>query len=354
MPIVTVLMAVYNSDRYLRQAIDRILQQTFQDFEFLIINDGSTDTSGEIIPSYRDRRIRLIDNEQNLGLPRSLNRGLKLAQGDLIARQDADDISEPERLAKQVAFLSSHPDVALLGTWYRKIDGCGNFIGDRPLPCHPTDLRWSLLFYCPFVHTSVMLRKQVVEQVGFYDETITYGENYDFWGRIARQFAVANLDQFLVQYRINHSSMTATYGNVIQQDSLRITTDQISHILWCNRITVLNNPVYVKTILPLLIRAYNQVNGQDVKLAITELSQLHSAFCQYYQLNQVDRKTHWSRVSQQLSRRLVELSDRQIRSSQPTLSKVELWQLLVRAWQLHPSTLLTKLFLKSMILNLIK
>src|SRR4051794_29608800 len=121
MPKVTVLLAVYNGERYLREAIDSILGQTFQDFEFLIINDGSTDSTREIILSYHDPRIRLVDNEDNIGQTRSLNRGLALAAGQFVARQDADDISEPERLASQVAFLEIHPEVVLLGTWYRKI-----------------------------------------------------------------------------------------------------------------------------------------------------------------------------------------------------------------------------------------
>src|SRR5215467_8249434 len=105
MPKVTVLLTVYNGERYLHEAIDSILGQTFQDFEFLIINDGSTDGTRELILSYHDRRIRLIDNEYNIGQTRSLNRGLVLAMGQFLARQDADDISEPDRLASQVAFL---------------------------------------------------------------------------------------------------------------------------------------------------------------------------------------------------------------------------------------------------------
>ena len=118
-PTVTVLLSVYNGERYLRESIESILNQTFTDFEFLIINDGSTDDSRRIISSYDDPRIQLIDNEQNIGLSQSLNKGLKLARGTYIARQDADDISEPERLAKQVSYMDRNPHIALLGSWYR-------------------------------------------------------------------------------------------------------------------------------------------------------------------------------------------------------------------------------------------
>src|SRR5438093_5990647 len=116
MPNVTVLMPVYNAERYLRAAMDSILTQTFSDFEFLIMNDTSTDASRSIITSYRDARIRLIDNEQNLGLTRTLNKGLRVCAGNYVARHDADDIACPERLALQIAFLEEHKDVGLLGT----------------------------------------------------------------------------------------------------------------------------------------------------------------------------------------------------------------------------------------------
>ncbi|HKQ33129.1 MAG TPA: glycosyltransferase family A protein, partial [Thermodesulfobacteriota bacterium] len=120
-PKVTVLMTVYNGEKFLNEAIDGILNQTFRDFEFLIINDGSTDGSREIIKSYKDPRINLVDNESNIGLTASLNRGLSLAGGEYIARQDADDISLPERLEKQISILERNPDIALLGSWYLEI-----------------------------------------------------------------------------------------------------------------------------------------------------------------------------------------------------------------------------------------
>ncbi len=115
-PRVTVLMSVYNGEKYLREAIDSILNQTFKDFEFLIIDDGSTDSSADIIRSYTDFRIRLIQNEKNIGLTRSLNKGLKLAKGEYIARMDVDDISLPIRFEKQVSFLDKYEDVKLVGS----------------------------------------------------------------------------------------------------------------------------------------------------------------------------------------------------------------------------------------------
>ena len=121
-PKVTVLMSVYNGEKYLQEAIDSILEQTFKDFEFLIINDGSTDKTGEILESYHDLRIKIINNEKNIGLTKSLNKGLKLARGEYIARQDADDISMPERLEKEVEFLETHQDYAVVGAFAKIIN----------------------------------------------------------------------------------------------------------------------------------------------------------------------------------------------------------------------------------------
>jgi hypothetical protein len=203
-------MAVYNGEHFLRDSIDSILGQTFRDFEFIIIDDGSTDDSNRIIRSYADPRVRLVENEGNLGLTRSLNRGLRLARGEFIARQDADDISEPERFAMQVAFLDAYPEVALLGTQYRYMDEAGKSWETDPLPSSPLELRWALLFGTAVIHTSVMLRREgVLETVGLYDETVAYAQDYEYWCRIAAHFPVATLDAPLVRYRCHKASITS-------------------------------------------------------------------------------------------------------------------------------------------------
>ena len=120
-PKVTVLMSVYNGERFLREAVECILNQTFRDFEFLIINDGSTDGTRDIILSYKDSRIRLVNNKDNVGLTKSLNKGLAMSSGELVARQDSDDISSLHRLAQQVNFLDSHPEVVAIGSQIKAI-----------------------------------------------------------------------------------------------------------------------------------------------------------------------------------------------------------------------------------------
>ena len=210
-PRVTVLMAVYNSERYLRQAVDSILRQTFTDFEFLIINDGSTDQSRNIILSYGDPRIQLIDNPENIGLTKSLNRGLALARGELVARLDADDISHPERLEHQVEYLDRHPDSVLLGTQARVINELGK-VCDAKGEFRPQSrfaIHWKFLFGNPFVHSSVMFRRTVIwNELGGYDDRFFYNQDFELWSRVSERWEVSNLPNVYVDFRSNSNSIT--------------------------------------------------------------------------------------------------------------------------------------------------
>jgi glycosyltransferase involved in cell wall biosynthesis len=303
-------MSVYNGQQYLREAIASILAQTLQDFEFLIVDDGSTDKSREVILSYDDARIQLFENQGNLGLSRSLNMGLEMAKGEYIARQDADDISEPERLAKQVAFLESHPEVALLGTWYKKIDSEGNFIGKRELPCDYTEIRWSLLFFCPFIHSAVMLRKDaVLKQIGFYNEALAYSLDYELWHRIACRLSVANLDKYLVRYRITPWSMTSTYEDRTREGN-QIRLASVVHLLGWDKTDVALNQVHFSKMADLLFGSDVNLDPKEVTGVSEEVLQLHAAFCQSYEIDQRDCLIHRSKLRSQLSRRLLQIAHR--------------------------------------------
>ena len=288
-------MSVFNGERYLHEAIESILSQTYKDFEFLIINDGSTDASRDLILSYADGRIRLVNNEQNIGMARNLNRGLELAKGQFVARQDADDISKPERLARQVDFLEKNTEVALLGTWYEKIDAQGNLIGKRSLPCDNTEICWSLLFYCPFVHSAVMFRrKTLLERIGFYNEDLEYSPDYELWYRIAQCFRVANLDEYLVKFRTNPWSMTATYGDRTQE-GLRIRISSMADLLgWDKSSSVLNEERF-KRIHSVLFESTSELSRQDYWIA-GEIFRLHSAFCKTFKISQRDCLIHRIKV----------------------------------------------------------
>ena len=212
-PRVSVLMPVFNGARFLRPALESVLAQSYRSFELIAVDDGSTDDTPAILAAVTDSRVHVLRNDVNSGLVASLNRGLAAATGELIARQDADDLAHPERFAQQVQFLDAHSDVAVVGTWYRKIDEADNELGTREPPGEHLPLRWALLFVCPFLHGSVMFRRrEVMEQVGMYDATALHAEDYDLWSRAALRFRVANIAEYLESYRVLRDSITAVHG----------------------------------------------------------------------------------------------------------------------------------------------
>ena len=224
-PNVSVIMSVYNGEKYLREAIDSILNQTFTDFEFIIINDGSTDGTREILESYSDSRIRLI-HQENIGLTKSLNRGLKLARGEYIARQDADDVSYPERLSYQVVFIEKRPDVVLVGTHASFIDQRGTeFSVWRPPATHDA-IRKQMLKGNSFCHGSVIFRKECLNTVGSYREQFRYTQDYDLWFRISDQYEVANIERILYKFRRN--SHTISRKKLSQQLDYHLLTIELA------------------------------------------------------------------------------------------------------------------------------
>lgn len=232
-PRVTVLMPVYNGEAFLHKAIDSILKQTFSDFEFLIIDDGSCDRSREIVRSYHDSRIHLVENGNNLGLEKSLNRGIHLAKGEYIVRMDADDISLPRRIQTQVAFMDAAPRVAACGSWVKTL-GEPQVLWKYPLT-HDEICCW-LLFCSALAHPSAIIRKAV-----FNEDHILYNvqgdykraEDYDLWTRISRKRELANIGEVLLRYRLHennagakHRSKTIISADRIRKDQLnKLTTD---------------------------------------------------------------------------------------------------------------------------------
>lgn len=210
-PRVTVLSSLYRDAPFVRQAIESVLAQTFTDFEYLIINDAAVDDSRALAASYDDPRIRIVDNETNLGLTKSLNRGLALARGELIARFDSNDICFPERLATQVAFLDAHPDVAAVGIQSTVIDVAGRRLrrAETRRPTTEAGLRWYCLFDTPLIHPGAMFRRAVVwDELGGYDEAFRVGQDAELWLRVSRRHKLANLDQRLMALRVDPRSIS--------------------------------------------------------------------------------------------------------------------------------------------------
>lgn len=231
MPQVSVLMPVYNGEPFLGQAIESILLQTFVDFEFIIINDGSTDRSAEVVQSYDDSRIRYFENEYNIGLTRSLNRGLSLVQGPYIARMDADDVSLPQRLARQVDFLDAHPNVGVVGTAMQIIDENDKTHRTwHSLTTHEA-LRWCLCLYDPIAHPTVLMRRQVVEQVGGYRVEMVTAQDYDLWRRLSKVTQLANLPNVLFCLRRHKTNVTTVRLAEHRQNRVKVSHEAISEFL---------------------------------------------------------------------------------------------------------------------------
>jgi glycosyltransferase involved in cell wall biosynthesis len=207
-PLVSVVMAVHNGSPYLRLAIDSILAQTFEDFEFIIVNDGSTDDTERIIRSYSDPRIQLI-TQSKTGFVSSLNRSIERARGAYIARMDADDISDSTRLSKQVAILNERRNVGVVGSAIIRIDGAGRKLRTEYFLANDAELRQDLILRCPFAHGSVMMRRDLVQEVGGYRQEFWLAEDYDLWRRMADVCELANTLEPLYYYREHTQGVTA-------------------------------------------------------------------------------------------------------------------------------------------------
>ena len=210
-PKVTVLMSVYNGEKYLREAIDSILNQTFKDFEFLIINDGSTDRTAEILESYNDPRIKIINNEKNMGLIRSLNKGIRMSRGGYIARMDADDVSMPERLKKEVDFMETHTDYAVVGTFVKILNKDSEVIHLIERPIGDAEVREFLKRDSCIPHGSAMIRKTCLLDVGLYDKPMARCEDYDLWLRISKKYRLANIPEYLYMWRNRSDNISIKY-----------------------------------------------------------------------------------------------------------------------------------------------
>lgn len=223
MPQVSILVPVYNVEPYLKASIDSILAQTFTDFELILINDGSTDRSGEIIDSYRDPRIVVVHKE-NEGVARTLNRGLAVARGTHIRRFDADDTCTPEAIADQIRFIERHPDIALVATqqafqtshgkiaWHHRMPHNDYFAGQEYRLVAPNDFG----NYSPIVHGTVLLRKSVLDEVGTYRTEFMTSEDEDLWLRTLEKYPVAILNKCTYFLRLHATSATKSRAATCQ------------------------------------------------------------------------------------------------------------------------------------------
>lgn len=225
-PKISVVMPVYNGAAYLNQAIESILRQTFSDFEFVLINDGSADKSVEIIQSYRDSRIKLLHNEKNMGLAAVRNRGIAEAQGEYLAWLDCDDISLPTRLEKQVKFLDDNPSVGLCGTWVRTIGVAKE--QEWRYPVEANLIRCRMIFEDPLATSSIMIRRSCLTTHGYqFDLDYPPAEDYELWERLSLLYPLRNIPEVLTLYRV-HANQTS----VIKATQQKLAVWGIQHRLF--------------------------------------------------------------------------------------------------------------------------
>jgi glycosyltransferase involved in cell wall biosynthesis len=223
-PAVSVLLPVYNAEKYIAVAIESILEQTFVDFEFIIIDDVSSDKSWEIIKKYakHDKRIVALRNKRNLGGCRNLNKGLLLVRGKYIARADHDDWSYPDRLEKQFKFMELHSKVGIVGGAMEIINETGKVIGRRKYNLSDHEVRKKIFWYSPFSHPLVMIRKLVLDKVGYYNPAFAPADDYELYFRIGKESKFANLPDVLLKYRVVTNSMTYNLTKKMELATFRV------------------------------------------------------------------------------------------------------------------------------------
>ncbi len=209
-------MPVYNASSFLSEAIKSILNQTFKNFELIILNDGSLDRSKDIILSFFDSRIKYIENETNLGLIKTLNKGIELCSGKYIIRMDADDICEPQRIEKQIRFLESHPDIGLCGTWAHVINDKGDITGKIVNQTSPPFLSVSLLFTVPLIHPSVCFKASVLKEHQYHEVPIA--EDFDLWCRLDKETKMANIPEYQFLYRWHNTNISKEKQHIQEQN----------------------------------------------------------------------------------------------------------------------------------------
>lgn len=219
-PKVSVIMSVFNAELYLKSAIESILNQTYKNFEFIIINDGSSDNSDFIIKSFNDDRIRYVNEEKNSGLVNALNKSLKLAIGEFIARMDADDIALPTRLEQQVDFLIANEKVELVGTYYEKITNSIS-MGVRKQQSNYRKLKFRLFFGNNIAHPTVMFRRKLVDDGDYYYRLdYTVAQDYELWTRLAIKYNLDNVPLVLLKYRV-HSNQVTHHKSILQKENFK-------------------------------------------------------------------------------------------------------------------------------------
>lgn len=222
----SVIMSAYNAEKYVAEAISSILGQTFSDFEFIIIDDASTDNTGNVIKEFLDDRIILLENDRNVGLTKSLNKGLKIARGKYIIRADADDINLPDRFEKQIEFMEKNPDIMLASC---SMVTFGKMRSKMLIQVAPEEIRGRLLFQSVLPHPGFIFRRALYLRGYRYDESFECSQDYEFQARVSRNYGVACMPDALVKYRISNGQVGVKKNEKQQQSSRKVMKEQFAY-----------------------------------------------------------------------------------------------------------------------------
>ncbi len=222
MPLVSVIMPVYNNEPYVKMAVDSILEQTYPHFELLALDDGSSDASGRMLDDFakQDPRVRVIHHQKNRGLVATLNHGIGEAKGEYIARMDGDDISFPRRFELQVGVLQEHPEVVLIAGGFEVIDEDNEFLYREVVPLKSDDIKRSMLLRNPVAHGSVMFRRQALDTIGLYSDKCGPTEDFELWSRLSMVGDFYGLEETVFRWRVNRKGITSN-NNKLQAEIMK-------------------------------------------------------------------------------------------------------------------------------------
>ena len=287
-PKISVVMSVYNAEKYIKEAIQSILNQTYQDFEFIIVNDGSTDNTLYVMEEVKDHRIKIINNPENIGLTRSLNKGIAASKGEYIARMDADDVSLPLRFETQIKFLSKNPEYALVGSSFYQIDEAGKTVSFTKVLTDNNEIHSNLISQNWFGHGSVMMRKTAFLKCGGYSTEFKYAQDYDLWLRMIEKFKVANLDEPLYSWRmLKESISTNKKEDQKKYADLAVSRAIIRNILVSVIVPTYNRPEMLKTAIQSILNQTHKnfeiivINdaGEDITSILKEFKTKNPITC---------------------------------------------------------------------------
>ena len=304
-PEISIIMSVYNGGKYLRESIDSILNQTFNNFELILVDDKSTDNTKQIIETYKDRRIKVIENNKNIGLTKSLNKAIKQSKGKYIARMDADDISHQDRLKEQYNFMEKSPDISIAGSFMNIINESGEIISINKIYTSFKVIKFVLLFKNCILHSSIIARSKDLKKIGFYNEKYKYTQDLDLYSRaINKNLKIAIIPKVLVSSRIHKETISKRpESNKLQKiNRQKICLENINkyitssnkekiilgNAIWNQKITSIKNLLIAYKIIRKLRKKFTEKelpNHKEIKQINYEYKKRTSGFLSFYLKN---------------------------------------------------------------------